>query len=67
MAHLTFNEAEQRELRDAARAEFPRNPALAHVLEHLASQGIDLDRCRDWDAIRAERGLPERDEAGDAS
>ncbi|MBT2439939.1 hypothetical protein J7E93_07350 [Streptomyces sp. ISL-36] len=62
MAHLTFDEAEQRELREAARAEFPGNPALAYVLENLASEGIDLDRCRDWDDIRAEQGLPERND-----
>ncbi|MFF9340441.1 MULTISPECIES: hypothetical protein [unclassified Streptomyces] len=59
MAHLVFNEAEQRELREAARAEFAGNPALAYVLENLASEGIDLDRCRDWDDIRVERGVPE--------
>ncbi|MFE5484091.1 hypothetical protein [Streptomyces sp. NPDC056527] len=58
MAHLIFSEAEQRELRESARAEFPQNPALAYVLENLASEGIDLDRCRDWDDIRAEKGLP---------
>ena len=62
MAHLTFSETEQRELREAARGEFPGNPALAYVLESLAAEGIDLDRCRDWDDIRAEQGLPERDE-----
>ncbi|MFJ7990355.1 hypothetical protein [Streptomyces sp. NPDC096351] len=61
MAHLTFDEAEQRELREAARAEFPGNPALAYVLENLAAEGIDLDRCRDWDDIRAGKGLPEHD------
>ncbi|MFF3842537.1 hypothetical protein [Streptomyces sp. NPDC001930] len=59
MANLTFDETEQRELRDAARAEFPGNPALAYVLENLAAEGIDLDRCRDWDDIRAEKGLPD--------
>ncbi|MFE3122948.1 hypothetical protein ACFXHD_05965 [Streptomyces hydrogenans] len=62
MAHLTFSESEQRELREAARSEFPGNPALAYVLENLAAEGINLDRCRDWDDIRAEQGLPERDE-----
>ncbi|MFE5628273.1 hypothetical protein [Streptomyces sp. NPDC056470] len=50
MAHLIVDEAERRELRDSARAEFPRNPALAYVLENLASEGIDLDRCRDCSA-----------------
>jgi hypothetical protein len=67
MANLTFSEAEQRELREAARAEFPGNPALAYVLESLAAEGIDLDRCRDWDDIRAEQGLPERDGAADVA
>ncbi|GEB57031.1 hypothetical protein [Streptomyces gardneri] len=60
MAHLVFDQAEQRELREAARAEFPGNAALAYVLENLASEGIDLNRCRDWDDIRAEKGMPER-------
>ncbi|MFF2778898.1 hypothetical protein ACFVU3_28870 [Streptomyces sp. NPDC058052] len=67
MAHLTFSEAEQRELREAARSEFPGNPALAYVLENLASEGIDLDRCRDWDDVRVEQGLPEREEAADVA
>ncbi|MFG2334912.1 hypothetical protein ACGFMM_35650 [Streptomyces sp. NPDC048604] len=62
MANLTFNEAEQRELREAARAEFPGNPALAYVLENLASEGINLDGCRDWEDIRLENGLPPRDD-----
>lgn len=61
MAHLIFSEAEQRELREAARAEFPGNPSLAYVLENLAAEGIALDRCRDWDDIRAEQGLPDSD------
>ncbi|MFF0431714.1 hypothetical protein ACFYU9_05735 [Streptomyces sp. NPDC004327] len=64
MANLIFSKDEQRELRDAARAEFPGNPALAYVLENLAAEGIDLDRCRSWDDIRAEKGLAEHgDEA----
>ncbi|GAA2770402.1 hypothetical protein XF35_39550 [Streptomyces platensis subsp. clarensis] len=60
MAHLIFSEDEQRELREAARAEFPGNPALAYVLENLAAEGIDLDRGRDWEDLRVEAGLPER-------
>ncbi|MFI8966937.1 hypothetical protein ACIGO8_33055 [Streptomyces sp. NPDC053493] len=64
MANLIFSEAEQRELREAARAEFPGNPALAYVLENLAAEGIDLDRCRSWDEIRSEKGLADQsDEA----
>ncbi|MFD8645506.1 hypothetical protein ACFV14_34955 [Streptomyces zaomyceticus] len=62
MAHLTFDGAERRELREAARAEFPGNPALAYVLESLAAEGIDLDTCRDWDDIRADKGLPEKND-----
>lgn len=67
MAHLVFDPGEQAGLRTAARSEFPDNPALAYVLETLASEGIDLDKCRDWDAVRAERGLPERGEAHDVA
>ncbi|MFC8508874.1 hypothetical protein ACFU3J_08900 [Streptomyces sp. NPDC057411] len=62
MAHLIFSEAEQRELREAARAEFPGNPALAYVLENLAAEGMDLDRCRSWEDIRAEKGLPDAEQ-----
>jgi hypothetical protein len=62
MAHLVFDPDEQQQLRDAARSEFPGNPALAYVLESLASEGIDLDSCRDWEDLRLEAGLPARDE-----
>ncbi|MFF0629891.1 hypothetical protein [Streptomyces sp. NPDC004296] len=61
MAHLQFDTAEQADLRATAREEFPHNPALAYVLESLASEGIDLDGCRDWEDLRVEAGLPERD------
>ncbi|MFJ5595670.1 hypothetical protein ACIQCG_38770 [Streptomyces noursei] len=60
MAHLQFDAAEQADLRTTAREEFPTNPALADVLESLASEGIDLDSCRDWEGRRLEVGLPER-------
>lgn len=64
MARLIFEPAEQQALRGAARTEFPGNPALAYVLENLASEGIDLDRCRDWEDLRTEKGLPpQSDEA----
>ncbi|MER7000659.1 hypothetical protein [Streptomyces sp. NPDC000410] len=62
MARLVFGSDEQRQLREAARSEFPGNPALAYVLESLASEGIDLDTCRDWDDLRLEKGLPARPE-----
>ncbi|MFI9291986.1 hypothetical protein [Streptomyces gardneri] len=65
MAHPAFDQAEQRGLRDDARAEFPGNLVFAYVLENLASEGIDLNGCRDWDDIRADKGLPER--SGEAS
>ena len=54
-------------LREAAHSEFPGNPALAFVLEQLASEGIDLDTCRSGDDIRAERGLPPLDEQDDVA
>jgi hypothetical protein len=58
VARIVFDPAEAAGLREAAHGEFPGNPALAFVLEQLASEGIDLDTCRSWDDIRAERGLP---------
>ncbi|GGP78472.1 hypothetical protein GCM10010278_66140 [Streptomyces melanogenes] len=60
-----FDPSEQQELQAAARAEFPSNPSLAYVLEHLAAEGIDLDACRDWETIRTEKGLSSR--TGDAA
>ncbi|MFE1904268.1 hypothetical protein ACFW96_11420 [Streptomyces gardneri] len=59
MAHIAFDQAEQREFREAVCAKFPRNPELAYVLENLALEGIDLNGCRYWDDIRAEKGMPE--------
>lgn len=67
MAHLQFDAHEQADLRTTARDEFPHNPALAYVLEALASEGIDLDGCRDWEELRLEAGLPERDKAADVA
>ena len=60
MAHLQFDTAEQADLRATARDELPANPALAYVLDALASEGIDLDGYRDWEDLRIEAGLPER-------
>ncbi|MFE7548880.1 hypothetical protein [Streptomyces gardneri] len=66
MAHVVSDQAEQRELREAARAEFPGSPVLTYVLENPASEGIDdVDGRRDGDDIRAEKGLAER--SGEAS
>jgi hypothetical protein len=61
VARIVFDSAEAAGLRDAAHAEFPGNPALAFVLERLAAEGIDLDACRTWEDLRAERGLPPLD------
>jgi hypothetical protein len=58
VAHIVFDPEEADGLRDAARAEFPGNPSLAYVLLQLADDGIDLEKCRPWEDIRAERGLP---------
>jgi len=67
VARIVFDPAEAAGLRAAAHAEFPGNAELAFVLEQLASEGIDLDTCRSWDDIRAERGLPPLDEQDDVA
>ncbi|MGW7001379.1 hypothetical protein ACWGCW_00780 [Streptomyces sp. NPDC054933] len=68
MAHIVFDPEEAEGLRGAARAEFPGNPALAYALLQLADEGIDLEKCRSWEDIRAERGLPPlNDEAGEVA
>lgn len=55
------------EERDSLRAD-ARNLALtysevAYVLERLASEGVDLEACTDWEDLRLVVGLPPR--AGD--
>jgi hypothetical protein len=65
VAHIVFDPEEAEGLRSAAHAEFPGNPALAYALQQLADEGIDLDKCRAWDDIRAERGLPALDDEVD--
>ncbi|MER6121104.1 hypothetical protein ABT173_00055 [Streptomyces sp. NPDC001795] len=68
MARIAFDPQEADGLRAAARAEFPENPTLAYVLQQLADEGIDLDKCRPWEDIRAERGMPPiEDEADDVA
>ncbi|MFD9630098.1 hypothetical protein [Streptomyces violascens] len=62
MPRIVFDPAEAESLRKSARGQFPENPALAYVLLQLADEGIDLDKCRTWDDIRAERGLPPLDD-----
>ncbi|MEY9842845.1 hypothetical protein [Streptacidiphilus sp. EB103A] len=65
MARIVFDPQEAEGLRAAAKAEFPGTPQLAFVLEQLAAEGIDLERCRSWEELRAERGLPPLDETGE--
>ncbi|MFI5534209.1 hypothetical protein ACWCYY_38570 [Kitasatospora sp. NPDC001664] len=60
--HLTFDPAEADGLREAARDAALEDPRLAYVLLDLAEHGVDLNRCRTWDEIRAERGLPDDQE-----
>lgn len=67
MARIVFDPAEAADLRAAAHAQFPADPALAFVLEQLASEGIDLDKCRSWEDLRAERGLPPLEEQDDVA
>ncbi|GAA2836535.1 hypothetical protein ACFQ0M_48660 [Kitasatospora aburaviensis] len=57
MARIVFDAEESAGLHAAAAAEFPAAPALAYVLERLASEGIDLDGCVPWETLRAEAGL----------
>lgn len=65
MARITFDPAETDGLRESAHGEFPQNPVLAYTLLRLADEGIDLDKCRSWEEIRAARGLPPQgDETG---
>ncbi|MFH8410717.1 hypothetical protein ACH4FX_38990 [Streptomyces sp. NPDC018019] len=63
MARIVFDPDEADSMRRAARDAFPQDPALAYALLQLADEGVDLDYCRTWDDIRAERGLPPHDEA----
>jgi hypothetical protein len=57
---LVFNTAERDALRADARELALADPGVAYVLERLASEGIDLEACRDWEDLRLELGLPER-------
>lgn len=65
MARLTFEPDEADQLRAEARAVALETPALAYALQQMADEGVDLDTCRTWEQIRAERGLP-TDAAGAA-
>ncbi|WP_405014960.1 hypothetical protein [Kitasatospora sp. NBC_01539] len=56
---MVFDPTEAEALRSTARDAALEDPTLAYVLLDLADRGVDLDACRTWDDIRAERGLPE--------
>ncbi|GJF32166.1 hypothetical protein KNE206_48660 [Kitasatospora sp. NE20-6] len=56
---MVFDPSEAEGLRAVARDAVPEDPTLAYVLLDLADRGVDLNACRTWDDIRAERGLPE--------
>lgn len=57
---LVFEPEEREALRADARDLALHDPGVAYVLEHLASEGIDLGACTDWEDQRLELGLPER-------
>lgn len=57
---IVFDPAEQEALRADARDQAHDDPHVAYVLERLASEGIDLDVCKDWEDLRIEAGLPPR-------
>ncbi|MGW4898393.1 hypothetical protein ACWEQL_40060 [Kitasatospora sp. NPDC004240] len=54
---MVFDPAEAEGLRAAARDAALEDPTLAYVLLDLADRGVDLDTCRTWDDLRAERGV----------
>ncbi|MEE1783130.1 hypothetical protein PUR71_09405 [Streptomyces sp. SP17BM10] len=56
---MVFDPAEADGLRAAARDAAMEDPTLAYVLADLADRGVDLNGCRTWDDIKAERGLAE--------
>ncbi|MGW5529443.1 hypothetical protein [Streptomyces xanthochromogenes] len=57
---LVFEPAESDALRADARDLALTDPGVAYVLERLASEGIDLDACTDWEDLRLGMGMPER-------
>lgn len=61
MAHLVFDPDEQNALRADARDMALTDPGVAYVLERLASEGVDLEQCADWEDLRLQAGLPARD------
>ncbi|MFF1717394.1 hypothetical protein [Streptomyces sp. NPDC058268] len=61
MAHLVFDPDEQAALRADARDHALTDPGVAYVLERLASEGVDLEQCADWEDLRTAAGLPARE------
>ncbi|MFE9406829.1 hypothetical protein ACFYNY_34540 [Streptomyces sp. NPDC006530] len=57
---LVFEPEERDALRADARDLALHDPGVAYVLERLASEGIDLEACTDWEDLRLQAGLPER-------
>lgn len=53
MARIVFDPTEAESLRQSARSELPGNPTLARVLNQLADEGIDLEKCVPYEQIRA--------------
>ncbi|MEU8927384.1 hypothetical protein AB0D10_41800 [Kitasatospora sp. NPDC048545] len=56
---MVFDPDEAEGLRATARDAALEDPTLAYVLLDVADRGVDLNRCRTWDDIKAERGLAE--------
>ncbi|MFE7598392.1 hypothetical protein [Streptomyces sp. NPDC057494] len=64
MAHLTFDEGEAQQLRDAAREHAVAGEGMiAYVLEQLAAEGIDLSKVTPYEDIQARYGLGDTDAA----
>ncbi|MDQ8706171.1 hypothetical protein RCO28_27425 [Streptomyces sp. LHD-70] len=53
---IVFDTDEQQALRADARDHALTDPGVAYVLERLASEGVNLDACTDWDDLKADLG-----------
>ncbi|MFF9914802.1 hypothetical protein [Streptomyces sp. NPDC013457] len=64
MAHLIFDEDEQRKLRESARERAAAGEGLlAYALEQLAAEGINLATATPYAAVQARHGLGDGDAA----
>ncbi|MGA4800382.1 hypothetical protein [Streptomyces lavendulocolor] len=64
MARLIFDRDEAAKLRDSAREHATAGDGLlAYVLEHIATEGVDLSACASYDDVRARHGLGDDDAA----